>query len=117
MESIIKGALLGVISTVILYLFPLIGFAAPLIGGGIGGYITGKGIDGGLKVGIWMTILMIIPGILFSTILASALTNSPLAGILVASGGILLTLIIIAHTAILGIIGAVIGGMYEANKL
>ncbi|ADI75060.1 conserved hypothetical protein [Methanohalobium evestigatum Z-7303] len=107
----LKGAVIGLVSTIILYLLPFIDILAPLIGGIIGGYAGAKDAWGGFKVGILMTVLMIIPGVILATLLGSILSFVPLLGAFFAGSTILLTILLVAHTAILGIFGAIVGGL------
>lgn len=111
MSEEFKGAVIGLVCTIILYLLPFIDILAPLIGGFIGGYVGAKGAWDGLKVGILMTILMIIPGVILAVFLGSIFSFIPLLGAFFAGSTIILTIILVAHTAILGILGAIAGGL------
>ena len=116
MEDEIKGAIIGVISTIILYFIPVLNGIAPLLGGGIGGYSVGKGVSSGIKVGIIMALIMVLPGFFLAGILGSIFNDIPLLGEAVAGASIIITIVIVFHTAILGTIGAIIGGLVGGNK-
>ncbi len=115
MKAELQGSIMGVIATILLYFAPFINIISPIIGGAIGGYIVSNRIDGGIKVGALMTVIMIIPGFLISGILGIALHDTPLFGAALGSCGIILTIILIAQTALLGTIGAIIGSLVGSN--
>jgi hypothetical protein len=52
---------------------------------------------------------MIIPGFLLGGILGSILRDVPILGGFVAASAFIITMVIVAHTALIGIIGSVIG--------
>jgi len=62
-----------------------------------------------------MTIFMIIPGFLFGGVLGALLRNTPVIGGFVIASTFIITLVVVAHTAIMGIIGSVIGAYIEDN--
>jgi len=62
-----------------------------------------------------MTIFMIIPGFLLGGVLGALLRNTPVIGGFVIASTFIITLVVVAHTAILGIIGSVIGAYIEDN--
>src|SRR5665647_1385231 len=103
MARFLAGALIGVICTVIFYFIPVVNAIAPLLGG--------------LKTGVLMTIFMVIPGILLGGILGSMLISVPVIGGFVAASTFVITLVIVAHTAVIGIIGSVPGAILEENKV
>lgn len=106
-----KGSIIGLVCTIILYLLPFIDVLAPLIGGFIGGYAGAKGAWDGLKVGIMMTVLMVIPGVILAVFLGSIFSFVPLLGAFFAGSTVILTILLVAHTAVLGILGAIAGGL------
>ncbi|WP_440952395.1 DUF5518 domain-containing protein [Methanococcoides sp. FTZ1] len=108
--NIIKGAMIGLICTVVLYMLPLINALSPFFGGFIGGYVAEEGAFGGFKVGVLMSVLAAIPGFMLSGALAVLLADVPVLGAILAGSGIIITLAIVSYTAIFGIIGAVVGG-------
>lgn len=112
---VLAGALIGTVCTLVFYFIPFINSIAPLVGGLLGGYYAGGGIGEGLKTGVLMTIFMIIPGFLFGGILGALLRNTPVLGGFVVASTFIITLVIVAHTAIMGIIGSVIGAYIEDN--
>lgn len=118
MARVLTGALIGTVCTLIFYFIPLINSVAPLVGGLLGGYYADGGSGGGLKTGVLMTVFMIIPGFLLGGILGSILRNTPVIGGFVVASAFVITLIIVAHTAIMGIIGSVIGAaLAERNAV
>jgi hypothetical protein len=58
---------------------------------------------------------MIIPGFFLGGILGALLRDSPVIGGFVAASAFVITLVVVAHTAIMGIIGSVIGAYIEEN--
>ena len=115
MARVLTGALIGTVCTLIFYFIPFINSIAPLVGGLLGGYYADGGSGGGLKTGVLMTVFMIIPGFLLGGILGSILRDAPVIGGFVAASAFIITLVIVAHTAIIGIIGSVIGAYIEEN--
>lgn len=114
--NIIKGAIVGLVCTVILYMVPLINALSPFFGGFIGGFVAKEGAFGGFKVGILMSVLAAIPGFMLSGALAVMLADIPVLGAILAGSGIFITLVIVFYTAIFGIIGAVVGGAVADNR-
>lgn len=108
---VLGGALIGTVCTFIFYFIPLVNSIAPLLGGLLGGYYADGGSGGGLKTGVLMTIFMIIPGFLLGGILGSILRDAPVLGGFVVASTFIITLVIVAHTALIGIIGSVIGAV------
>jgi len=99
----------------VFYFIPFINAVAPLVGGLLGGYYAGGGIGEGLKTGVLMTVFMIIPGFLLGGVLGALLRNTPVIGGFVIASTFIITLVVVAHTAIMGIIGSVIGAYIEDN--
>ncbi len=64
-----------------------------------------------------MTILMIIPGILLGGVLGSILRNAPVLGGFVAASTFIITLVIVAHSAVMGIIGSARGYLEEKRTI
>jgi hypothetical protein len=112
---VLAGALIGTVCTLVFYFIPFINSVAPLVGGLLGGYYADGGPGGGLKTGLLMTIFMIIPGFFLGGILGALLRDSPVIGGFVAASAFVITLVVVAHTAIMGIIGSVIGAYIEEN--
>jgi len=112
----ISGALIGLVCTLIFYFIPLVSSVAPFLGGLLGGYYADGGAGGGLKSGILMTVFMIIPGFLLGGILGIVLRDAPVLGGFVAASTFIVTVVIVAHTAIIGIIGSVIGALLAERK-
>ncbi|WP_135612581.1 DUF5518 domain-containing protein [Methanococcoides sp. AM1] len=109
--NIIKGAIIGLGCTLILYIVPLVNALSPFFGGFLGGYVASEGAFGGLKVGILMSLLAAIPGFLLSGALALLLKDIPVMGAILAGSSLFITLVIVIYTAIFGIIGGVVGGV------
>lgn len=107
--KVLGGALIGMVCTFVFYFIPLVNSIAPLLGGLLGGYYADGGSAGGLKTGVLMTVFMIIPGFLLGGILGSILRDAPVLGGFVAASTFIITMVIVAHTAVIGIIGSVIG--------
>ncbi|MGM0770857.1 MAG: DUF5518 domain-containing protein [Halobacteriota archaeon] len=114
--NIIKGAIVGLVCTVILYMVPLINALSPFFGGFIGGFVAKEGAFGGFKGGVLMSLLAAIPGFMLSGALAVMLADIPVLGAILAGSGIFITLVIVIYTAIFGIIGAVVGGSVVDNS-
>jgi hypothetical protein len=108
---VLGGALIGMVCTFIFYFIPLINSIAPLLGGLLGGYYADGGSGGGLKTGVLMTVFMIIPGFILGRFLGSILRDAPVLGGLVTASAFIITIVIVAHTAVVGIIGSVIGAI------
>ncbi len=117
MGRIVTGALIGMVCTFIFYFIPAINAAAPLLGGLLAGYYTDGGFEGGLKSGVLMTVFMIIPGFLLGGILGTVLRETPILGGFVAASAFIITIIIVVHTAIIGIIGSVAGALLAGKKV
>jgi hypothetical protein len=113
MARAIAGALIGVVCTLIFYFIPGVNVIAPLLGGLLAGYYADGGFGGGLETGVLMTIFMIIPGILLGGILGSILSGVPVIGGFVAASTFVITLVIVAHSAVVGIIGSVLGLFWQ----
>ncbi len=105
------GALIGMVCTFVFYFIPLVNSIAPFLGGLLGGYYADGGSGGGLKTGVLMTVFMIIPGFLLGGFLGSILKDAPILGGLVAASAFIITIVIVVHTAVIGIIGSVIGAV------
>ena len=117
MARVLVGALIGMVCTFIFYFIPGVNVIAPLLGGLLGGYYADGGFGGGLESGVLMTVFMIIPGFLFGEILGSILRSAPVLGGFVAASVFIITMVIVAHTAVIGIIGSVIGAILAENRV
>ncbi|AKB19306.1 MULTISPECIES: DUF5518 domain-containing protein [unclassified Methanosarcina] len=117
MGRTISGALIGLVCTLIFYFIPFVNSVAPLLGGLLAGYYADGGFGGGLKSGVLMTIFMIIPGFLLGGILGVVLRDTPVLGGFVAASALIFTVVIVAHTAITGIIGSVVGALLAGRKM
>ncbi|MHC1755483.1 MAG: DUF5518 domain-containing protein [Methanosarcina sp.] len=105
------------ICTLIFYFVPAVNAIAPLLGGLLAGYYADGGFGGGLKSGVLMTIFMIIPGFLLGGILGTVLSEAPVLGGFVAASAFIITIVIVAHTAITGIIGSIVGALLAGRKV
>ena len=74
-------------------------------------------MEGALNPGVLMTVFMIIPGFLLGGILGSILREVPVLGAFVAASTFVITMVIVAHTALIGIIGSVIGAVLAENRI
>lgn len=117
MGEILKGALIGLVCTFVFYFVPAVNAIAPFLGGLLGGYAADGGFGGGLKSGVLMTVLMVIPGFFLAGFLGAVLSEIPVLGGIAAVSAVLITLIVVAHTALMGIIGSVIGALVAEKKL
>lgn len=117
MGKILSGALIGMVCTIIFYFIPAVNVIAPLLGGLLAGYYANGGFEGGLKSGVLMTIFMIIPGFLLGGILGALLRDAPVLGGFVAASTFVITLAIVAHTAVIGIIGSIIGAILAEKRI
>jgi hypothetical protein len=113
---VLVGALIGLVCTFIFYFIPWINVIAPLLGGFLAGYYADGEFRGGLETGILMTVFMIIPGFLLGGIFGSILREAPVLGGFVVASTFIITLVIVAHTAILGIIGSIIGAVLAEKR-
>ncbi|AEH61225.1 conserved hypothetical protein [Methanosalsum zhilinae DSM 4017] len=99
-----------------MYAVPGIDFIAPLAGGFIGSYFTASNTSEGLSVGLWMTVIMIIPSIVLAFLIGTLFSGMAFIGFLGAFSVIFITLILISHIAILGTIGTVLGGWFNSRQ-
>ena len=116
MGKTVNGAFLGMVCTFVFYFIPLVNAIAPFLGGFLAGYYADEGSKGGLETGVLMTVFMIIPGFLLGGILGAVLRETPVIGGFVAASAFIITIIIVVHTAIIGIIGSVIGAFLAERK-
>lgn len=116
MAKVITGALIGMVCTFIFYFIPGVSIIAPFLGGFLGGYYADGDFGGGLETGVLMTIFMIIPGFLLGGILGSILSEVPILGGFVVASAFIITMIIVAHTAVIGIIGSIIGAVLAEKR-
>ena len=114
---VLGGALIGTVCTFVFYFIPFINSIAPLLGGILGGYYADGGSGGGLKTGVLMTVFMIIPGFLLGGFLGSILRDAPVLGGFVAASTFVITMVIVAHTAVIGIIGSIIGAILVERRV
>lgn len=116
MARVLAGSLIGMVCTLIFYFIPGINVIAPLLGGLLAGYYADGAFKGGLETGVIMTILMIIPGLFLGGILGAILREAPVLGGFVVASTFIITLVIVAHTALLGIIGSLIGAVVAEKR-
>jgi hypothetical protein len=116
MAKVITGALIGMVCTFIFYFIPGVNVVAPLLGGILGGYYANGGFRGGLEAGVLMTLFMILPGFLLGGVLGSILREVPILGGFVVASTFVITMVIVAHTAVIGIIGSIIGAVLAENN-
>jgi hypothetical protein len=101
MARVLGGALIGVACNVIFYFIPAVNAIAPLLGDILADYYAKGDFEGGHKTGVLMTIFMVIPGILLGGMLGSMFIGAPVIGALVPASTFILTLIIVAHAAMM----------------
>ena len=100
---------------------PLVLLVAPLIGGGVAGYLQGGDYEEGVKVGLLSGVISSIPFLLFFSLVASFLfAGSLFAGGFGAAGGILFFILIglvfsLVWTVGLGGLGGYLG-VYIAKE-
>ena len=113
----LKGTLVGLAATLILYLIPGVNLVSPLIGGAIGGYLVHQGILGGVRSGALLALFMIIPGMALEIVggLIRGSDGVPFLGGIGGPTSVILHLVLIAHTAVLGVFGGVMGGAVAKN--
>lgn len=113
----LKGSLVGSLVTIVCYLVPVLNLFAPFVGGLAGGYVAKRGLEGGLLVGVLMAVGMLLPGLILAVVLGTLL-ESLAVGIGEIAGGavIVLWIILVAHTAALGIVGAAVGGLAAGRE-
>jgi ABC-type dipeptide/oligopeptide/nickel transport system permease subunit len=116
MVKVLTGALIGTICTFVFYFIPFVNSIAPLLGGLLGGYYADGGFGGGLKSGVLMTVFMIIPGFLLAGILGAILRDAPVLGSFIVASTFIITMVIVAHTAVIGIIGSIIGAVLAEKR-
>ncbi|MCM1986085.1 MULTISPECIES: DUF5518 domain-containing protein [Methanococcoides] len=114
--NIIKGAIIGSICTLVLYMVPVLNALSPFFGCAIGGYVAKEGGIGGVKVGLLMTLLFAVPGFLISGVFVALMSEIPVIGAILAGSGIVITIAIMIYTAIFGIIGGVVGGAVADDR-
>ena len=117
MGRAISGALIGMVCTLIFYFIPVVNSVAPFLGGLLAGYYADGGFGGGFQSGFLMTVFMIIPGFLLGGVLFTVLRDAPVLGGFVAASTFIITMVIVAHTAITGIIGSVVGALLAGRKV
>lgn len=108
----LKNAFLGTVVAVILYTFPGINLAAPFIGGLAAGYSQRQGLRGGMKVGVVMAVLMLIPGFLISTLLMQI----PEIGVFLGLSWIVVSFLLISHSVFMSVLGGIIGGAISERR-
>jgi hypothetical protein len=109
---LLKGTLVGLAATILLYLIPGVNLVSPLIGGAIGGYLVNLGLWGGVRSGALLALFILIPGMALE-ILAGLIRGQIEVPFFRWDGGsasLILHLVLIAHTAVLGVFGGVMGG-------
>lgn len=107
-----KNALIGVLTSSMLYFIPGINAGAPFIGGFVAGTLQREGMIGGIKVGLVQTIFMVLPAFLLSILAASLLAQIPIIGpFLAGAGPVVITIIVISHTLFIGVLGGFFGGL------
>lgn len=92
--------------TLVCFFIPVINPIAPLVGGFVGAYWQKVSVAGGILTGVFMGLLMILPGLLISGILIRAV---PKVGIIMGGGLLFVTLVLALFTALLGMVGRGIG--------
>ncbi|RNI14367.1 hypothetical protein EFE42_02990 [Methanohalophilus sp. RSK] len=107
--GLIKGAVIGLIVTFVLYLVPVVNMFSPFVGGFAGAYSEVRSAWDGFLVGLFMFILMVIPGFILAGFVGSLFHNSLMAIVTGIGAGVFV--LIMLHTGIIGIIGAVLGGL------
>ena len=108
----LKGTLVGLAATIILYFIPGVNLVSPLIGGAIGGYLVNLGLWGGVRSGALLALFMLVPGMALEFLgdLIRGSDGVPLLGGIDGSATVILHLVLIAHTAVLGVFGGAMGG-------
>lgn len=121
----LKHGGIGAVVTFVLAFVPLLGFLAPMLGGGLSGYLQDRGLSGGAAVGLVMAMLSGIPAlvlglmglVLGSIPLVSGTVLGDIIGFLGVGAGLLVLVLWFFWTIyalILGLIGGAIGGAIAA---
>ena len=122
MNPLLKGAIAGLLVTIACYLVPGVNVFAPFAGGLAGGWIAKQGLQGGLTVGLLMTVAIVLPGLVLAVVVGAFLdsiaSSSTFEWIGAIAGSLVIGLwiLLITHTAALGILGAMIGGGADGRK-
>jgi hypothetical protein len=79
----------------------------------IGGFVANRGVWGGMRIGVLLVGLMLIPQIVFAILegLKIGAILAPLLGEITGGATIVLYVVLIAHTVTLGLVGGCIGGV------
>lgn len=111
--------LIGVVVTLVVSAIPAVQAISPAVGGGVAGYLQKRGVGGGIKVGLGVTFVFMIPAILviivFSGFIA-AFVPFVGAGMLAGTFLFVILLIVFFWTLVLAIVGGVVGGMVAGES-
>lgn len=107
--GVVKGAIIAMLITIVLYLVPYLNVIAAFIGGFAGAYVETKTAVDGLKVGLLMTVLSAIPFVALLAFLGPSFASEWMPGI-VAFVGVTFVLLGMVFIGFLGILGATLGG-------
>jgi hypothetical protein len=105
--------LIGVVVTLVVYIVPGVQFLAPAVGGGVAGYLQKRGVGGGIKVGVGVAFVSMIPAILLVVVFSSLIAAFvPFVGAGMLAGTFLFVILLVLFfwTLILAVIGGMIGG-------
>jgi len=105
--------LIGVVVTLVVSAIPAVQAIAPAVGGGVAGYLQKRGVGGGIKVGVGVAFVFMIPAVLLVVVFSSLIAAFvPFVGAGMLAGTFLFVILLILFfwTLILAVIGGMIGG-------
>ena len=108
----VTNAVVGTLLAILLYTVPGLNIAAPLLAGAVAAYSQREGLRGGIKVGILMAVLLIVPGVFASIVLSMI----PEVGGALGLGWLLISFLLLGHSIVLTIAGGVMGGLLSERE-
>ena len=105
--------LIGAVVTLVVSVVPAVQAIAPVVGGGVAGYLQKRGIGGGIKVGAGVAFVFMIPAILLIVVFSSFIAAVvPMVGAGMLTGTVLFIVLIVVFfwTLVLAIVGGAVGG-------
>lgn len=111
--------LIGAVVTLVVSVVPAVQALAPAVGGGVAGYLQNRGIGGGMKVGVGVTLVFMAPAavliVVFSSFIAAVV---PMVGAGMLTGTVLFValLVVFFWTLVLAIVGGAVGGAVAGSS-
>ena len=109
-NSLILPLITGLVITKVLLFIPVIHLVAGIVGGFVASYMYDGGPIGGLKIGLLKGVIIFIPLLLLSSVLAPFLSDIPVIGEYLVNSAFLFAGLLSIFIAIKGMIGGVIAG-------